>query len=58
MRNNTENLIALMGRESLKVPQVADELGVSVRTVYQWLKGDRKTPNMAVKLLELLHGKN
>lgn len=40
----------------LNVKEVACELCVSQRTVYNWLEGVARMPNMAVKLLTLSLG--
>lgn len=51
-----EQLKQFMGEKQLRVSDVMHLLHVSERTVYQWLKGGRKMPEMACELLVIKAG--
>lgn len=53
-QSDSERLIELIDRLKITRLQVAEHLGVSERTVYRWLCGERRIPRMVFIALELL----
>lgn len=48
---NFKKLVSIVANSNV---EVADFLGVSVRTVYRWLSGTTKIPKSAMRALELI----
>ena len=48
---NFKKLVSIVANSNV---EVADFLGVSVRTVYRWLSGATKIPKSALRALELI----
>lgn len=48
---NFRKLVSIVANSNM---EVADFLGVSVRTVYRWLSGTTKIPKSAVRVLQLI----
>lgn len=49
---NHEKLTRLVNESMMTRLQVAEHLGISERTLYRWMLGERKFPRMALIVLE------
>lgn len=52
--DDRSHFLALLQKLNILNREAAEMIGVTERTIYKWLSGDRRVPSSAIRLLELL----